>query len=168
MNKITIGMIAAALIAAAPLVSSAAGSLPAPFEGSSVLQAEGVVKGIDPAKHMVTVVDPQGGQASFTVTDPGNLAQIRQGSKVQVRVMRSAMVSPTRSAASAHPSPQTRSAEVVALDRASGVLELKGSDGAVFHIQGRDAAKVVNMKPGMHVEVAYAPQVSISVAPAAQ
>ncbi|HEV3423659.1 MAG TPA: hypothetical protein VG105_07725 [Paraburkholderia sp.] len=41
MNKKTLGgVVAGALIAAAPLVSSAADSLPAPFEGNSVLQAD--------------------------------------------------------------------------------------------------------------------------------
>jgi hypothetical protein len=55
-------------------------------------------------------------------------------------------------------------AEVVALDRASGVVELKGPNGAVFHIQGRDPVKVGNLQPGMHVDVAYGSQVSVAVA----
>ena len=168
MNKKVLGIVAGALIAAAPLVSSAADSLPAPFEGNSVLQADGIVKGVDQAKHAVTVVDAHGGEASFTVTDTSNLAQLHQGSKVHVRMVRSALVSPTHGAAGVQSSPQNVTAEVVALDRASGVVELKGPNGAVFHIQGRDPVKVGNLQPGMHVEVAYAPQVSVAVAPAAQ
>ena len=168
MNKKALGMVAGALLAAAPLVSSAADSLPAPFEGSSVLQAEGIVKGVEQAKHAVTVVDAHGGEASFTVTDASNLAQLHQGTKVHVRMVRSALVSPTHGAAGVQLSPQNVTAEVVALDSASGVIELKGPGGAVFHIQGRDPVKVGNLKPGMHVEVAYAPQVSVAVAPVAQ
>jgi Cu/Ag efflux protein CusF len=98
MNKKALGIVAGALIAAAPLVSSAADSLPAPFEGNCVLQADGIVKGIDQAKHAVTVVDAHGGEASFTVADASNLAQLHQGSKVHVRMARSALVSPTHGA----------------------------------------------------------------------
>jgi hypothetical protein len=70
MNKKALGIVAGALIAAAPLVSSAADALPAPFEGASVLQADGIVKGVDQAKHAVTVIDAHGGEASFAVTLP--------------------------------------------------------------------------------------------------
>ena len=84
-----LGIVAGALIAAAPLVSSAA-SLPAPFEGSSTLQADGVVKSVDQTNHSVTVLDAQGGEASFTITDTHNLAQIKQGGKVHIRMMRNA------------------------------------------------------------------------------
>jgi Cu/Ag efflux protein CusF len=168
MNKKALGIVAGALIAAAPLVSSAADALPAPFEGASVLQADGIVKGVDQAKHAVTVIDAHGGEASFAVTDASNLAQIHPGSKVHVRMVRSALVSPTHGAAGVQSSPQNVTAEVVALDRASGVVELKGPNGAVFHIQGRDPVKVGNLQPGMHVEVAYASEVSVAVAPAAQ
>jgi Cu/Ag efflux protein CusF len=113
-----LGIVAGALIAAAPLVSSAADSLPAPLGGSSVLQAEGVVKGIDQAKHAVTVVDVHGGEASFTVTDASNLAQLHQGSKVHVRMVRSALVSPTHGAAGVQSLPQNVTAEIVTLDLA--------------------------------------------------
>lgn len=167
MNKKTLSIVAGALIAAAPLVSSAAESLPVAFEGSSVLQADGVVKGVDPARHAVTVVDANGGEASFTITETGNLAQIHPGAKVHVRMVRSAHVSPSHGALTAQ-SPQNVTAEVVALDRASGVVELRGPTGEVFHIQGRDPVKLANLQPGMHVDVAYAPQVSVAVAPAAQ
>ena len=167
MNKKTLGIVAGALIAAAPLVSSAAGAPLVAFEGNSVLQAEGVVKGVDPVRHAVTVVDSHGGEASFTVTDTSNLVQIHPGSKVHVRMTPSALVSPSHGAFAAQ-SPQNVTAEVVALDRTSGVIQLKGADGAVFHIQGRDPAKLASLQPGMHVDVAYAPQVSVAVAPAAQ
>ena len=70
------GIVAGALIAVAPLVSFAA-ALPAPFEGSSKLQADGVVKSIDLAKHSLSVLDAQGGEGSFTVTNAHDLAQIR-------------------------------------------------------------------------------------------
>ena len=167
MNKKTLGIVAGALIAAAPLVSSAAEALPVAFEGNSVLQADGVVKGVDQARHAVTVVDAHGGEASFTVTDTRNLAQIHPGNKVHVRMTRSALVSPSHGALAAQ-SPQNLSAEVVAFDRASGVVELRGPNGDVFHIQGRDPVKVANLQPGMRVDVAYAPQVSVAVEPAAQ
>lgn len=165
MNWKTLGIVAGALIAAAPLVSSAAEPLPAAFEGNSVLQADGVVKGVDQARHAVTVVDTHGGEASFTVTDTSNLGQIHPGSKVHVRMVRSALVSPSHGALAAQ-SPQNFTAEVVTSDRASGVVELRGPNGDVFHIQGRDPVKVANLQPGMHVDVAYAPQVSVAVAPA--
>ena len=113
MNKKTLGMVAGALLAVAPLVSSAADSLPAPFEGNSVLQAEGIVKGVEQAKHAVTVVDAHGGEASFTVTDTSNLAQLRQGTKVHVRMVRSALVSPTHGAAGVQLSPQNVTAEEI-------------------------------------------------------
>jgi Cu/Ag efflux protein CusF len=167
MNKKTLGIVAGALIAAAPLVSPAAEALPAAFEGNSVLQADGVVKGVDQVRHAVTVVDAHGGEASFTVTDTSNLAQIHPGSKVHVRMIRSALVSPSQGALAAQ-SPQNLTAEVVAFDRASGVVELRGPNGDVFHIQSHDPMKVANLQPGMHVDVAYAPQVSVAVAPAAQ
>lgn len=92
-----VGIIVGALIAAAPLVSSAAG-LPAPFEGSSTLQADGVVKSVDQAHHSVTVLDAQGGEASFNITDTRNLAQIKQGGKVHIRMMRNAVISVTQGA----------------------------------------------------------------------
>ncbi|CAB3744592.1 hypothetical protein [Paraburkholderia rhynchosiae] len=165
-------IMAGALIAAASIASFAAG-LPAPFEGSSTLQAEGVVKSVDLAKHSVTVRDAQGGEASFDVTDARNLGQIKEGGKVHIRMMRNAVISVTRSserqgtiALTAQPnSDQNVSAEVQAIDHASGVMALKGPNGSVFHIQGRDPAKVANVTPGMQVLVAFAPQINVAVAP---
>src|SRR5689334_787899 len=52
------GMVAGALLALAPLVSAAI--LPAPFEGSRTMQAEGVVKSIDQQKRSLTVLDAHG------------------------------------------------------------------------------------------------------------
>jgi hypothetical protein len=63
------------LLAFAPFALSAA-LLPPPFEGSRTMQAEGVVKSIDQAKRSLTVLDAQGGEGAFTVTDARNLAQI--------------------------------------------------------------------------------------------
>ncbi|MFM0340339.1 hypothetical protein [Paraburkholderia fungorum] len=173
MKNKALGMIAGTLLAAAPLVSFAAG-LPAPFEGSSTLQADGVVKSVDQAKHSVTVIDAQGGEASFTVTDAGSLGQVKPGGKVHIRMTRNAIVSVTRGAAghavAAQPAAgdtvQGVAAEVQAIDHASGIMSLKGSNGAVFHIQGREPAKIANVTPGMQVSVAYTPQVSVAVAPA--
>lgn len=172
MKNKALGIIAGALIAAAPLAAFAAG-LPAPFEGSSTLQADGVVKFVDQAKHSVTVLDAQGGEASFNITETGNLAQIKQGGKVHIRMMRNAMVSVTRGAdghagaqAARQNTAQNVTAEVQAVDHASGIMALKSPNGAVFHIQGREPAKVAGVTPGMQVSVAYAPQVSVAVAPA--
>ena len=167
------GVIAGALIAAAPLVSFAAG-LPAPFEGSNTLQADGLVKSVDQMNHSVTVLDAQGAEASFNITDAGNLAQIRQGGKVHIRMMRNAVISVTRGAdgqgeGARNVQPDTVqnvAAEVQSIDHASGIMVLKSPDGSVFHIQGREPAKVANVTPGMHVSVAFAPQVNVAVAPA--
>lgn len=167
-----LGVIAGALIAAAPLVSSAA-ALPAPFEGSSTLQADGVVKSVDQANHSVTVLDAQGGEASFTITDTRNLAQIRQGGKVHIRMMRNAVISVTQSASGqaaaqiAQPNTvQSVHARVESVDHDSGIMALKDPSGSLFHIQGRDPAKITGVTPGMQVVVAFAPQVSVAVAPA--
>ncbi|MGF6774417.1 fructose-1,6-bisphosphatase/inositol monophosphatase family enzyme [Paraburkholderia sp. GAS199] len=165
------GIVAGVLFAAVPLVSLAAG-LPAPFEGSSTLQADGVVKSVDMATHAVAVLDAQGAEASFNITDTSNFAQIRPGSKVHIRMTRNAVVSITRGA-DAHDAAQLASsgsvqnvvAQVQAVDHASGVMALKGANGSVFHIRGRDAAKVAGVTPGMQVTVAFAPQVSVAVAP---
>ncbi|MFM0308633.1 hypothetical protein P0D71_12655 [Paraburkholderia sp. RL17-383-BIF-A] len=167
-----LGVIAGVLIAAAPLVSSAA-ALPAPFEGSSTLQADGIVKAVDQANHSVTVLDAQGGEASFNVTDTRSLGQIKQGGKVHIRMMRSAVISVTRSADGQSTAAQfgqsnaiqSVTARVEAIDHASGIMALKGADGSMFHIQGRDPAKTAGLTPGMQVVVAFAPQVSVAVAP---
>jgi Cu/Ag efflux protein CusF len=167
-----LGVIAGVLIAAAPLVSFAA-ALPAPFEGSSTLQADGIVKAVDQANHSVTVLDAQGGEASFNVTDTRSLGQIKQGGKVHIRMMRSAVISVTRSADGQGTAAQigqsnavqSVTARVEAIDHASGIMALKGADGSVFHIQGRDPAKTAGVTPGMQVVVAFAPQVSVAVAP---
>jgi hypothetical protein len=168
-----LGIIAGALIAAAPLVSSAAG-LPAPFEGSSTLQADGLVKSVDQVNHSITVLDAQGGEASFNITDARNLAQIKQGGKVHVRMMRNAVISVTQGAdgqvagaqLAQSNAVQSITARVDAIDHASGIMALKGLNGSVFHIQGRDPAKVAGVTPGMQVVVAFAPQISVAVAPA--
>jgi hypothetical protein len=167
------GIIAGALIAAAPLMSFAVG-LPAPFEGSSTLQADGIVKSVDQAKHSVTVLDAQGGEASFNITETSNLVQIRPGSKVHIRMMRNAMISVTRGAdghaKAVQPAQQNTAqnltAEVESIDHTSGIMALKGPNGALFHIQGREPAKIAGVTPGMQVSVVYAPQVSVAVAPA--
>lgn len=173
MKAKALGVVAGALIAAAPLVSFAAG-LPAPFEGSSTLQADGLVKSVDQVKHSVTVLDAQGGEASFNITDPANLAQIRQGGKVHIRMVRNAVVSVTRGAdghgagaQSAQPNTvHNVTAEVQTIDHTSGIMALKSPNGAVFHIQGREPAKVAGVTPGMQVMVAFAQQVDVAVAPA--
>jgi len=170
-------MIAGAFIALSPFSAFATG-FPAPFEGSSTLQAEGVVKSVDRAKHSVTVRDAQGGEASFELTEKGNIERIRQGEKVHIRVMRNALISVTRDAdgqaapaAADAPSGQTNpeqnvNAQVQAVDHATGVVALKGPSGSVFHVQGRVPAQLANLTPGMQVLVAFAPQVSVAVAPA--
>jgi hypothetical protein len=176
MKTKALGIIAGALIAAAPFASFAAG-LPAPFEGSSTLQAEGVVTSVDRAKHSVTVRDVQGGEASFDITDSRDLARISQGGKVHIRMMRTAVIRVTRGAngegAIAAPAAslgqtnpeQNVSAQVQAIDHASGVMALKDANGSVFHLQGRDPAKLANVTPGMQVSVAFAPQINVAVAP---
>lgn len=168
MNRKTLGgIVASALIAMTPLVSSAAQPMPASFEGRSVLQATGVVQSIDQARHVVTVGDQHGGVASFNVNEASDLGHLQPGRKVVVSMTRTAVVSPSHgSDASAPSSPQNVAAEVESVDRASGVVALKGPDGAVFHIQGGDRTKVANLQPGTHVRVAYAAQASIAVAPA--
>lgn len=181
MNTKALGMIAGALLVMASLVSSAA-ELPAPFEGSSTLQADGIVKSVDPARHQVTVIDPRGSEASFTVTEAGNLAQIRQGAKVHVRMMRNATISVTRGVKGGAAAPavhmgttnataadsaslQNVTADIQTIDHASGVIALKGANGAVFHIQSRDPARLAAVREGMQVAIAFAPQVSVAVAP---
>jgi Cu/Ag efflux protein CusF len=167
------GIIAGVLMAVAPLVSLAA-ALPAPFEGSSTLQADGVVKSIDQATRSLTVLDAQGGTGSFTVTDARNLAQIKQGSKVHIRMIRNAVVHVTHAEQGPSKPAQTAqsdtvenvSAEVAAVDHATGVLALKSAAGSVFHIQGREPAAVASVTPGMQVSVTFAPQVSVAVEPA--
>jgi hypothetical protein len=167
------GFIAGALLALAPLVSFAV-ALPAPFEGHSTLQANGVVKSIDLVRQSLTVLDAQGGEGSFTVTDTRNLAPIRQGSRVHIQMIRNAVVRVTGGAAGvgklAQAAPrdtvQNVSAEVTSVDRATGVLALKDTNGSVFHIQSRQPATVASVTPGMQVSVTYAPQVSVAVAPA--
>ena len=167
------GIVAGALLALAPLVSFAAG-LPAPFEGRSTLQAEGVVKSIDQARQSLTLLDAQGGEGSFTVTDARNLAQIRQGSKVHIRMVRNAVIRVTHAAdaqgklapTAQHDTLQNVTAEVTAVDHANGVLALKGANGLAFHIQGREPAAVANVTPGMQVLVQFAQEVSVAVAPA--
>ncbi|SIT46129.1 conserved exported hypothetical protein [Paraburkholderia ribeironis] len=167
------GIVAGVLIAIAPLLSCAA-DLPAPFEGSSTLQADGVVKSVDLAKQSLTVIDMHGGEGSFTVTDARNLAQIRQGGKVHVRMIRNAVIRPTHAVgAQAKLAPSVErdttqyvAAEVEVVDHASGVLALKRTDGAVFHIRSREPAAVANVTPGMRMAVTFAPQVSVAVTPA--
>lgn len=177
MKAKVLGMIVGAFIALAPFASFATG-LPAPFEGSSTLQAEGVVKSVDRAKHSVTVRDAQGGEASFEVTEKGSIERIKQGEKVHIRMTRNALISVTRDAdgqavpaaataqnAQANPE-QNFNAQVQTVDHATGVVALKGPNGSVFHIQGRVPAQLANLTPGMQVLVAFAPQVSVAVAPA--
>ncbi|WP_144107943.1 hypothetical protein [Paraburkholderia sp. BCC1886] len=166
------GVIASLLIIAAPHVSFAA-ALPTPFEASSTLQAEGVVQSLDQVAHTVTVLDAHGGRASFNITDPRDLTQIGQGGKVHLRMTRNAVVSVMRGAdgqvATAEPihsnDGQNVNAVVEAVDHASGVLALKGADGAIFHIQSQEPAKAASIAVGMQVLVAFASQVSVAVAP---
>lgn len=166
------GVIASLLIAAASQVSFAA-AFPVPFEGRSTLQAEGVVQSLDQVNHTVTVLDAHGGRASFNITDPRDLTQIGQGGNVHLRMTRNAVVSVTQSAdgqvATAAPihsnDGQNVTAFVEAVDHASGLLALKGADGAIFHIQSQEPAKVASIAVGMQVSVAFASQVSVAVAP---
>lgn len=171
--SVAASVIAGALLAVAPLLAFAVG-LPAPFEGHSLLQADGVVKSIDQANRSLTVLDAQGGEGSFTVTDARNLAQLRQGNKVHIQMTRNAVIrvmdsgEGRRKLAQGAPrdTVQNVAAEVTAVDRTTGVLALKGANGSVFHIQSRTPATVANLTPGMQVSVTYAPQVSVAVAPA--
>jgi hypothetical protein len=167
------GLVAGGLFAMSPFVSNAA-ALPAPFEGSTTLQADGLVKAIDVPAHSIIVLDAQGSEASFTITDPRSLAQIREGGKVHIRMMRNAVVSVT-SGADGQGSVVRRapadtvnnvSATVEAIDHVSGVMALKGASGSVFHIQSRDPARLAGVVPGMQVMVAFESQVNVAVAPA--
>jgi len=125
-------------------------------------------------EYSATVLDAQGGEASVNIADTSNLAQIKQGGKVHIRMMRNAMVGMTRGAGGHGTAAQSAqantvhnvTAEVQAIDHATGITALKGPNGAVFHIRRREPAKVAHATPGMQVSVAYALQVSVAVAPA--
>jgi hypothetical protein len=120
------------------------------------------------------VLDAQGGEGSFTVTDVRNLAQLRPGSKVHIQMIRNAVIRVTEGAdgkgklaqGTPRDTMQNVTAEVTAVDRSAGVLALRGASGSVFHIQSRTPAAVANLAAGMQVSVTYAPQVNVAVEPA--
>jgi fructose-1,6-bisphosphatase/inositol monophosphatase family enzyme len=164
------GFIAAMLLAVAPLVSGAA-ELPAAFDATSTLQAEGVVKTINQAQRSLTVLDAQGHEASFNITDARDLTKLSEGGKVHLRMVRNAVVRVTQAASGQSPAAQPDtiervSAEVQAVDHASGVMALKRANGTVFHLQGREPANVAGVSVGMQVSVVFAPKASVAVAPA--
>jgi fructose-1,6-bisphosphatase/inositol monophosphatase family enzyme len=164
------GLIAAMLLAVAPLVSGAA-ELQAAFDATSTLQAEGVVKTINQAQRSLTVLDAQGHEASFNITDARDLMKLNEGGKVHLRMVRNAVVRVTQAASgqssAAQPDTIERvSAEVQTVDHASGVMALKRANGTVFHLQGREPANVAGVAPGMQVSVVFAPKASVAVAPA--
>jgi hypothetical protein len=150
-----------------------------PIEGVSVLQAEGTVQAVDRATRAVTVNDAAGGQATFTVgEDSKNLAQLKPGDRVRVRMVREAFISMSTgnapAAGSVHPGSSVAgaggvagtvvsAAEVVTVDQKSGVLALTSPDGRVFHVQVQDPVKIARLSPSTRVDVAYSAKVSVSV-----
>ncbi len=192
MKNISIAVMTGALIALTPLQSQAAqpvatAAVAMSIAGISVLQAEGIVQAVDRAARSVTVKDMTGGQATFNVGDDlAKLAELRAGDKVRVRMVRDAVVtlmphgaangvrrtnaltSPTtdRTTAADATTQNTIAADIMSVDRKAGVLELKGPQGNVFHIQASDRMQLGHLSAGMHVEVAYAATATVSVSAA--
>jgi Cu/Ag efflux protein CusF len=188
MKKLAIAAVTSgALIALASLNSYAAqpvapGVSPAPIAGVSVLQAEGIVQAVDRVAHTVTVKDAASGQATFNVSpDSTKLAELKQGDKVRIRMVRDAVISPSgsssnnaRSAGAAtanagkddQAAQNTIAAEIVTVDRTTGVVALKGAKGDRFHVQISDAVQSAHLVAGMHVQVVYAASATVSVSAA--
>jgi len=166
-----------ALIAAAPWISEAAqpavpSASSAPIAGISVLQAEGIVQAIDVVAHTVTVKDAASGQATFNVSpETTKLSDLRAGDSVRIRMMRDAIILPLGSskgdaAAQNAQHEIAAAAEIVTVDRKTGVVALKGAKGNTFHIQVSDTSQTQNLASGMHVQVNYAATATVSVAAA--
>jgi Cu/Ag efflux protein CusF len=178
-QKLAIAVATGAFIALAPLSPQAAQPAAsvvstATIAGVGVLQAEGAVQAVDHAAHTVTVKDAASGQATFNVNpDTTKLSELKAGGKVRVRMVRDAVITvlPRSSSsttgqtvANTDTTAQNNvAAEVVTIDQKTVVLTLRGPKGAVFHIQASNGAQLAHLSPGMHVEVVYAPTVSVSV-----
>ncbi|GAB2888067.1 hypothetical protein GCM10027093_23520 [Paraburkholderia jirisanensis] len=152
--------------AAQPAVSSSASS--APIAGISVLQAEGIVQAIDPVAHTITVKDAASGQATFNVSpETTKLSDLRAGDNVRIRMTRAAVILPAGSSkGDAAQNNAMAAAEIVTVDRKTGVVALKGPKGNTFHIQVSDASQTRDLASGMHVQVNYAATATVSVAAA--
>ncbi|CAB3769181.1 hypothetical protein [Paraburkholderia solisilvae] len=181
-QKLAIAVVTGAFIALAPLSPQAAQpaasvASSATIAGVSVLQAEGIVQSVDRVAHTVTVKDAASGQATFNVSpDSTKLSEIKAGDKVRVRMARDAVITVTphgstnaanHAAANADPMTQNNiQAELVTVDQKTGILALRGPQGAIFHIQAANTAQLAHLSAGMHVEVAYAPTAAVSVSAA--
>jgi Cu/Ag efflux protein CusF len=173
MKKLAIAAVmSGALIAVAPWISEAAQPIASSasslaIAGISVLQAEGIVQAIDPDARTVTVKDAASGQATFSVSpETTKLSDLRAGDKVRIRMTREAVIVPVGSSAQNAQDDIATAAEIVAVDRKTGVVGLKGSKGATFHIQVSDASQTLNLASGMRVQVNYSATATVSVAAA--
>jgi hypothetical protein len=94
------------------------------------------------------------------------LSDLRAGDKVRIRMTREAVIVPVGSSAQNAQDDIATAAEIVAVDRKTGVVGLKGSKGATFHIQVSDASQTLNLASGMRVQVNYSATATVSVAAA--
>ncbi|SAK46442.1 hypothetical protein AWB81_00474 [Caballeronia arationis] len=56
-------------------------------------------------------------------------------------------------------------ADVVKVDQASGVVQVKGLQGNLLNVQVHDRAKLAGVTPGVQVTLAYTDAVSVAVMP---
>jgi Cu/Ag efflux protein CusF len=158
---------------------------PPSYREAKTETATAVVKAVDQSTRKVTLLERDGTTFSF-VAGPGvrNLAQVQAGDTVKVTYTQSiaievrradgtvpdaqAAVDVTRAPVGAMPSAEiagvvTASATVIAIDRTTNRVTLKGPEGNFRVVEARDPKKLERVQVGDMVYATYTESLGISV-----
>jgi len=144
----------AALIAAASSMIMA-GAFAATIDGTASVRIAGRVQSVDMSKHLVTVVNAQGGTEAFQVgNDVPNLDKLKPGTNVYGTTQRAVRLTVLEaSSLAAVPSPNGNQvlASVARVD--DGLMTLRDTQGAVLMVQANSPADAATVITGTRVLV---------------
>lgn len=170
-----------------PSVKGAVTTTPGMTATAVTADLTGTVVAIDPANHTVSLKRANGEVSEFAVGDQvHNFEQIKIGDVVRAHYSRAvalelkegapADAGPPKVENIASPPPPagakpggavarkiTATADVIAVDPASGLVKLRGPEGKEVDLNVQDPTQLKNVKKGDHVKVTYIEALAISV-----
>jgi len=156
------------------------------YESERVVSIVATVVAVDAEHRKITLKGPQGNAITCSVDERvRNLSQVKEGDQVSLTYQEAAAVKIVKKAEKAErdevliQAPEggkpkgvraeqtTMTAEIVGIDKAKGLLTLKGQSGEVRTVAVRHPERLAGVKVGDLLWISYSEAIAVSVEPAA-
>jgi hypothetical protein len=157
------------------------------YESERVVTTMATVVAVDPDHRKITLKGPHGNVITAAVDDRvRNLSQVKEGDQVAITYQEAAAVKVVKKAEKAErdevliQAPEgekpkgakieqtTMTAEIVGIDKAKGLITLKGENGEVRTVGVRHPERLAGLKVGDLLWISYSEAIAVSVEPAAK